>query len=333
MITIDGNNSFPPEGYSSSAAALEDKLVTDLKTADPTMKDDTKLNYWVLVGTEKKANGKLVNKFTEAPQIPSEGLVYAVEHGITNNRNDYPPTYFDALFGITTNWYLDVCLPPPPFGQAELTNPFRVPLFWTEAKPYSTFKGDAPSPNLGIAMEAEAIPRIALALRSQPGSNFQGSASDVALEKLATGALNWLLGLNYGVRGRFSEPGSDVQFVSRSLVANLGSAPTHHYYIGIHQWTQATTLNGLGGTPPTKVGNGNNATYLGPRIAPWDFNVFEVATSESFLKSDGMVLMAAEGLGQMLHPFRVLEAESYTCYGGSDNDGVQTESNNVYAPH
>jgi len=287
-----------------NAAVL--KMGNDLSSYPPTTAGNIE-GYWILC--DQLVLGP--NGWTEfSPYTPFEPLLYFLEHGIGSAA-----TWQAAVQNIGDKYYHLELLP----GTG---NPLRITRFWHPVSIDAVaFNGDDKFTNGAVAEEVLAAARLAMN-ETRSGSNYE------RFVQLATGNLNWLLGLHRGVASRHVQSASgvadsDLEFSGASFVSQIGRRFGIQVVYGYHSadWTQPTTVSGFGGE---STGSGTTSNWS---VAPFDYGQGNYVTSESYIKADGAVLTAIETLGRVLHPRGVIEAENFSLKSSST---ASTQSNNEW---
>jgi hypothetical protein len=169
--------------FSGAAADLNaaiSKMSNDLSSFPPSTAQDIEW-YWILC--DQLVLGP--NGWTEfSPYTPFEPLLYFLEHGV----------------GSIATWQAAVQLIGEKYYHLELLpgtgNPLRITRFWHPVSIDAVaFNGDDKFMNGAVAEEALAAARLAMN-ETRSGSNYD------RFVQLATGNLNWLLGLHRGVGTR-----------------------------------------------------------------------------------------------------------------------------------
>ena len=145
--------------------------------------------------------------------------------------------------------------------------------------------------------------------------------------QIANGNLNYILGMNIGLRARqvLQAPGADpvdLNYVGASLINGVGTrwgAQTVNL-TEYEVWSQLTTMTGPGGDSDTVTGTVGNWN-----VSPFDYSRgLSGHGAETFIKTDANVIMLVDALDRAMHPKLVVEAES-----GSSSPPVMMSSNNV----
>lgn len=285
----------PDADLDAGQAALE----ADLIAHDPTTGSSNKLRKWVL--GDKTLAG--------STRLPIEGLLGAIDQGLTPNT--YGNSFVQARDDIIDGWYKDK-------HQNSTLNPLRIARFWPDKSGnVRDWKGDKKWMTDNIIMEVLAMSWMA----EQVGP---GDPDHDLLVELASGNLGYLLGMHPGVRGRYANPPSDEEYVGAGFLNALTSLTAAQMWYddnikgNLTWWLTPSVENPLHGDDPV-------VDFPAPEYPPWTFTPHKAPDGETYILPDGILLVAAEALGRVLHPQLVLEAEDYTTGSQSFNPVVNND--------
>lgn len=280
------------DGDGTSLDAAVGKLMAELAAHDPTL-DCAEAKAWALEG-----QGVGLNAF---PVL--EPVLHAIEEGLLPAHQPSPT---EVAAAVAACWY-------GPQADPAL-NPLWMTVFWGDGRPIRVFDGTVQRSCNNPPQEAAVAARLARLLGGDDPLYDD-------LVRLSTGSLNWLLGLHYGIRGRFAVPPSDAALVGASFLVGTGSLSARDNVPARHDWTHASLVAGVGGElfETTSMGT------IGPDLPPWTYSAWQYGNTETFILRDGITLIGVEEYGRLLHPARVVEAEDY----GSSTGSVSVEGNNA----
>jgi len=311
-------NDYSQDGSIMSAA--RQKLALDLIKFWPTTSDNVG-PWWTLGGLVKNSySGPSAQSKTVDPPAYSaiDPLLYCVENSVPDWPQMPQPheTWQQALTDIHTYWYQSK------LSGTSFANPLRIGWIWNLDTPPTEFFGEEAFLDKQFAIDCYATAELAPFFG-------RGSLQYGQLLRLSYGNLGWLLGMNMGVLSRHVQAAgggtdTDLAHAGASLVNAIGSHWAMQVIDGEHQWSQPTVVSGISGQPKftgTSITNWN--------AAPFSYSRSEYLTSESFIKNDGILLMALEQLGRDLHPFLTVEAEDFTLAALVTNAHVEPNNYHV----
>jgi hypothetical protein len=291
---------------SSAFADAKNEIEGDLLQFPPTT-DGNVQNYWIMAEQFSLNTGSTPHDLgsIDAPYYsPSDPLLYCIEHGIPDSTLGGVVPWLDAVHNIVDFWYDSVNhLRPSPIHW----NPLRICNWWTPfAAPgdptddqLEEYYGDRPYRDKDVAHEGYAVARFAQVL-GRADTRF------ARIVDLASGELNYLLGINIGIRARqvLQAPGvapTDLEYGGVSLITGIGSHWAAQVARESHVWSETTTMSG----PAGKRSSGTDWDS-----APWEYSRGDSIGAETFIKTDASVIALVDTLDLALHPRLVVEAET-----------------------
>ena len=305
-----------------SFAAAVNELRSDLNGSFVTSSSINHVRRFWILGDEfnwnKSAGGSEdTGKIDTAVYCPADPILYASEHNAVSSPG---MTWNDAINYIIDQWYDSLTELRP---GTQHPNPLRITNNWTPTFSLESYYGGLLFTNKSVSVEGYAAARLARYIgRADPRFD--------RLIQLANGDLNYLLGINFGLRSRqvLQAAGvapTDLNYVGASLINGVGTRwgvqtlQTSEYYV----WTKYTTMSGPGGYPePLKTGV-TITDWI--EAAPFDYSRGIYGNgAETFIKTDANVIMLIETLDRAMHPKLVVETET-----GSSSAPLNITSNNV----